>query len=77
MLLCVSWGPYDPTTATTMKSSLKNSLRILSNHFAIIAIRPVTWKKEIDVGAEERGPHPSSDRDVRIYRIAFPVLEKT
>ena len=28
--------PYDPTTATSMKKSLKNKLRILSNHFAII-----------------------------------------
>ena len=30
------YDPYDPTTATSMKTSLKNKLRILSNHFAII-----------------------------------------
>ena len=30
----------------------------------------------IYVGAEERGVHPSSDRDGRIYRLAVPVLKK-
>ena len=25
----------------------------------------------------ERGPHPISDRDGRIYRVAVPVLKKT
>ena len=30
------YDPYDPTTATSTKTSLKNKLRILSNHFAII-----------------------------------------
>ena len=31
-----TYDPYDPTTATSMKTSLKNKFRILSNHFAII-----------------------------------------
>ena len=31
----------------------------------------------IYVGAEERGLHPSSDRDGTIYRLAAPVLQKT
>ena len=57
-----------------MKTSLKNRLRILSNFFAIIPSRPVTLKREIYVGAEERGPRPSSNRDGRIYRIAVPLL---
>ena len=35
-------GAYDLTTATSMKTSLKNRLRILSNHFAIIPSRPFT-----------------------------------
>ena len=30
------YDPYDPTTATSMKTSLKNKLRILSNHSTII-----------------------------------------
>ena len=60
---------------TSMKTSLKNRFRILSNHFAIIPSRPVTLKKGIYVRAEERGPHPSSDRDGRIYRLAVPVLK--
>ena len=30
------YDPYDPTTATSMKTSLKNKFRILSNHFEII-----------------------------------------
>ena len=34
--------PYDATRATSMKTSLKNRLRILSNHFVIILGRPVT-----------------------------------
>ena len=35
-------APYDPTRATSMKTSLKNRFRILSNHFVIILGRPVT-----------------------------------
>ena len=34
--------PHDPTTATSIKRSLKNRLRILSKHFAIIPSRSVT-----------------------------------
>ena len=41
--------------------------------FAIIPIRHVTLKKGILAGAEERGTRSSSDRDGRIYRLAFPV----
>ena len=58
-----------------MKMSLKNRLRILLNVFAIIPIRPVTKKKGILVGAEERGPRPSLERDGGIYRLAVPVLK--
>ena len=68
-------GPHDPTTATSMETSLNNRLRILLNFFAIISIRPVTYKKGILVGAEERGPSPRSDRDGRIYRLAVPILK--
>ena len=57
-------GPYDPTTVTSIKSSLKNRLRILSSHFAIIPSHPVTKK---------RGRRPSSERDGRIYHLAVPV----
>ena len=46
---------YDPTTATSIKSSLKDRLRILFNHFAIILSRPITKKKETFVGTDERG----------------------
>ena len=35
-------GPYDPTTATSMQTSLKNRLRIILNFLAIIPFRPVT-----------------------------------
>ena len=56
-----------------MTTSLKNRLRILSNHFAIITSR---LKKEFYVGAEERGPLASSQRDGRIYRVTVPVLKK-
>ena len=35
------YGPYDPTTATSIKTSLKNTLLILSHYFAIISGRPV------------------------------------
>ena len=43
-----------------MKMSLKNRPRILLNFFAIIPIQ---------VGAEERGPHPSSNTGGRICRL--------
>ena len=35
-------APYDATRVTSMKTSLKNRLRILSNHFVIILGCPVT-----------------------------------
>ena len=35
-------GPYDPTTATSTKTSLTNRLNILSLFFAIISRAPVT-----------------------------------
>ena len=38
----------------------------------IIPSRPVTKKKGIYFGAEERELGPSSDRDGRIYRLAVP-----
>ena len=43
----------------------------------IIPRRPVTKKKGIYFGAEERSLRPSSDRDGRIYRLAVSVLKKT
>jgi len=60
-----------------MKTSLKNSLHILLNFFAIIQFALLLKRKGILIGAEERGPRPSSDRDGRIYRLAVPVLKKT
>ena len=56
------------------KNLAENRLRILSNHFAIILSRPVTYGRRIYVRAEESGPHPSSDRDGRIYRLVVLVL---
>ena len=64
---------YDLTTATSMKTSLKNRLQILSLFFAIIPRGPVTQKKGIWVGAEEKGPRLSSNRDGRIYHLAVSV----
>ena len=72
---CPQQGPYDPTTATSMKTSLKSRLCILLDVFAIIRIRPVTQKKGILVGAEEWGPRPSSDGDGRSYRLVVPALK--
>ena len=65
-------GPYDPTTATPIKTSLKNRLRIHS-FFRNYSKGPSYLKKGIWVGAEEEGPRPSSDRDGRIYLLAVPV----
>ena len=39
-------GPYDPTTVTSMKTSLKNRLPILLNVFAIIPIRLLLKRRE-------------------------------
>ena len=43
--------------ATSMKTLLKNRPRIILNFFMIIPIRPVTYKKGISAGAEERVMH--------------------
>ena len=47
------------------------------NFLSIILSRPDTEKKGIYVGAEGRGPPPSSDGDARIYGLAVPVLKWT
>ena len=47
-------GPYDPSTETSMKTSLKNRLGILSNRLAIIPSRPVTGFKEGNLGRSWR-----------------------
>ena len=56
-----------------MKTSLKNRLRIFLNFFAIIPIRPVTYKKGILAGAEARGTRSSLDRDSIIDRLTVTV----
>ena len=63
-------------TATSMKTSLKNRLRILSLFFSPLSqvAQLLKKKKGIYVGDEKRGPPPNSDRDDRIYRLAVPVL---
>ena len=63
---------YDPTTATFVKTSLENRLRILSLFFVIIPRGPVTQKKGIRVGAEERGPHPTRVLTEMVEFIALP-----
>ena len=42
IILCLEMELSIETLATSMKISLKNRLRILSNHFAIFPSRPVT-----------------------------------
>ena len=50
-----AWHPKnDPTTATSMKISLKNRLRILSNHFAIIPSRQVLKRREFILELKRR-----------------------
>ena len=47
-----------------------------SNYFANIPSHPVSKKKGTQVGAEERGPRPSPDKDCsRIYRLAVSALK--
>ena len=59
--------------ATSLKMSLQNRLRILPLFFEIIPRGSLTEKNGIWVGAEEKGPRPSAERDGRIYRLAVPV----
>ena len=59
-----------------MKMSLKNRLRILLTVLRLAQFALLLKRGEFNlVGAEEKGPRPSSDRDGKIYRLAFPVLE--
>ena len=67
---------YDPTTATSIKRSLKNSRRILSNHFAIIPSRHVTKKKGIYVGAEEGSRARVQTKMVEFIALPFPSSKK-
>ena len=57
-----------------MNTSLKNRLRILLR-FRDYTKSPGYSKKGIYVGAKERGPPTSSDRDARIYSHAVLVLK--
>ena len=56
-----------------IKTSLKNRLRILSLFFSDYSSGPSYLKEGIWVGAEEKGPRPSSDRRDTIYRLAVSV----
>ena len=55
-----------------MKTSLKNWLRVLQNHFAIIPSHPVAWKKGISVGAEERGRTRVQTEMIEFIALPFP-----
>ena len=68
--------PYDPTTATSIKSSLKDRLRILFNHFAIILSRSVTKKKETFFWNWWEGAGPSSDSGLEYIALPFPSSKK-
>ena len=65
----------DPTTATSMKTSLRKTPHPFKPFRDYPKSPKYLKKKGIYVGAEERGPHPSSERDGRIYRLAVPVLK--
>ena len=67
---------YDPTTATSIKSSLKDRLRILFTHFAIILSRPITKKKETFVGTDERGLGRVQTAGVEYIALPFPSSKK-
>ena len=49
--------------------------RILLNLFRDYPNSPCYLKEGNLVGAEKRGPRPSSDKDCRIYRLAVLVLK--
>ena len=49
---------------------------MLSNHFAFISSRPVTKKKGIYVGAEERGRARVQTDIVEFIALPFPPLKK-
>ena len=66
--------PYDPTTATSIKSSLKDRLRILFNHFAIILSRSVTKKKETFFLELMRGGWTEFRQRGRIYRCYCQIF---
>ena len=67
-------GPYDPTTATPMKTSLKNRLRVLWNFFALIPshlkVGKLGWNWREGIASEFR-------EESKIYRLADPVLTST
>ena len=63
----------DPTTATSMKTSLRNRLRILSNRFAIIPSRPNTLKKREFMLELKRGGRTRVQREmVEFIALPFP-----
>ena len=73
---CPQQGLHDPTKATSMKTSLKNRLRILLDVFTIIPIRPVTQKKGILVGTEEKGRARVQTEMVEFIALSFPYSSK-
>ena len=68
--------PYDPTTATTMKTSLKNRIRILSNVFAIIPSHPIISKKRIRLELK-RGDRVRLQTEIgKIIALSFSFSRK-
>ena len=59
-----------------METSLKNRLRILSNHFAIIQSHPVTKKKEFMLEPKRGGHARVQTEMVELIALSFPSSNK-
>ena len=71
------YGPYDPTTATSMKTSLKNTLRILSLFVCDYPKGPTYLKEGILGGSwrEETAPGVQTGM-VEFIALPFPFPSK-
>ena len=59
-----------------MKTSLKNRLRILSNHLAIIPSRQVFKRRDFTLELKRGAATEFTHIDDTIYHLAVPVLKK-
>ena len=65
-------GPYDPTTATPMKKSLKNRIRVFWNFFALIQATRLLESREVELELKRGDCARVQGEIVKLERLRFP-----
>ena len=70
-----AWGPYDPTTATSMKTSLKNRFRILSTSSRLSQVAWLLKRREFMFELKRGGHTRVQTETVEFIALLFLSLK--